>query len=97
MDIPEFEYDADKNQRNLEKHGVSFEEAQELWLGNHAIITGKPSKGEDRFIALGILNKQVYMVVFTRRSGRVRLVTCHRADKRMCRLYEESVHEKKES
>ena len=30
----QFEYDWSKSESNLEKHGIDFEEAQELWAGN---------------------------------------------------------------
>ena len=36
--IPEFEYDRAKSDANVEKHGIDFEQAQELWRDEDAII-----------------------------------------------------------
>ena len=32
-DIMQFEYDPNKSKSNKEKHGIDFDEAQELWNG----------------------------------------------------------------
>lgn len=53
MDIT---WDEAKNAANRKKHGVSFEEAQELLLsdGDHLVIFDEEhSIGEDRFISIG--------------------------------------------
>lgn len=50
-----FEWNEAKNRANLKKHGVSFEEAQTVFLDDHAIRFFDPdhSDDEDRFIMLG--------------------------------------------
>jgi hypothetical protein len=49
-----FEWDEDKSRRNSRKHGVSFEEAQTVFLDDHAIrfYDLDHSRNEDRFIML---------------------------------------------
>ena len=46
------EWDDDKNQSNIEKHGVSFEEAEEVFYDINSIINTDivHSHGEERFI-----------------------------------------------
>lgn len=60
-----FEWDEAKNRRNLKKHGVSFEEAQTVFLNDHAIRFFDPdhSDDEDRFIMLGVSFKLRVLVV----------------------------------
>jgi uncharacterized DUF497 family protein len=48
----DFEWDEDKARSNLEKHGVSFEEASSVFLDPHFLATDDPT-APDRFIALG--------------------------------------------
>ncbi|MBI4002680.1 MAG: BrnT family toxin, partial [Nitrospira defluvii] len=62
-----FEWDEKKNRQNIRKHGVSFEEAQSVFLDDHAMRFYDPdhSEDEDRFLMLGLS--------FTLR----RLVVCH--------------------
>src|SRR5262245_30166314 len=51
-----FEWDEAKNRQNIKKHGVSFEEAQTVFLDDSAIRFFDPdlSENEDRFIMLGL-------------------------------------------
>ena len=62
-----FEWDKDKSALNQKKHGLSFEEAQTVFLDENALLIHDPdhSEEEDRFILLGL-------------SARFRiLVVCH--------------------
>ena len=51
-----FEWDAAKNIENKRKHGVSFEEAQAVFLDENALLIHDPdhSGDEDRFVLLGL-------------------------------------------
>ena len=48
----DFEWDEDKARSNLEKHGVSFEEASSVFLDPDFMAIDDPT-APDRFIALG--------------------------------------------
>jgi len=60
-----FEWDEAKNRQNIKKHGVSFEEAQTVFLDDLAIRFFDPDHldNEDRFIMLGIRFKLRALVV----------------------------------
>jgi uncharacterized DUF497 family protein len=60
-----FEWDDTKNKENIKKHGVSFEEAQTVFLDENAIRFFDPdhSNDEDRFIMLGMSFKLRVLVV----------------------------------
>lgn len=49
----EFEYDPNKSQINLAKHGINFEEAQQLWQDSRRIILEARSETESRWITVG--------------------------------------------
>lgn len=51
-----FEWDPKKNIQNQRKHGVSFEEAETVFLDDLALLTDDPdhSSREARFILLGL-------------------------------------------
>jgi uncharacterized DUF497 family protein len=70
-----FEWDEDKNQDNIEKHHVSFEEAQEVFFDRKRIIIkdGKHSKNEERFFCIGAGGKGILTVRFTMRNGNIRI------------------------
>lgn len=94
---PLFEYDAEKSRRNKEKHGFDLVEAQKLWDVEHIIIPARIVGEEIRYTILGKIRNRLMMAVFTRRWILTRLITFHKADKRLQRKYERSLHEKKAS
>ena len=51
-----FDWDENKNKINLEKHGITFEEASTVFFDDRAIIFDDPehSIDEDRFLLLGM-------------------------------------------
>lgn len=51
-----FTWDERKNTANQRKHGVSFHEAQSVFVDERALLIGDPdhSADEDRFILLGM-------------------------------------------
>ena len=66
-----FEWDDEKNLINLQKHGVSFEEARGLFesgVDYLEIFDYEHSDCEDRFIAIGPIGRGLVMVVHTERE-----------------------------
>ena len=51
-----FDWDENKNRINLEKHGITFEEASTVFFDDRAILFDDPehSLDEDRFLLLGM-------------------------------------------
>ena len=51
-----FDWDENKNRINLEKHGITFEEASTVFFDDRAILFDDPehSIAEDRFLLLGM-------------------------------------------
>lgn len=60
----EYEWDNNKNQTNLEKHGLSFEDSP-LIFENETITfeDNRKNYGETRYITLGMLVKRVVIIV----------------------------------
>lgn len=52
---PGFEWDEQKAQQNLEKHGISFEEAATIFGDSFSLTINDPldSIDEERFVTLG--------------------------------------------
>ena len=86
-----FEFDPKKSRVNEERHGVDLEWAQGLWDVAHVVIPSKNVIGESRFLILAKISKKCYVAVFTIRGEAIRLITCHRADRRMERIYENHI------
>jgi uncharacterized DUF497 family protein len=88
-----FVFDEEKNRKNAETHGIDFEETKKLWEGTHVIIPAKEVRGENRSAILGKVRGRVYMAIFTERHGVIRLISCHRADRKWERIYHGCIKE----
>ena len=91
-----FEFDPKKSLLNEERHGVGLEWAQGLWDDTHVIIPAKNVTGESRFLILARVKSKCYAAIFTKRGEAIRLISCHRADRRLEKIYEDQVHGQEE-
>jgi uncharacterized protein len=86
-----FEWDSAKAQSNLEKHGVTFEEAMTVFGDPLEFTIPDPdhSEGEFRFLSLGRSNQGRLLVVsYTDREGHIRLISARAAEPRERKTYE---------
>ena len=70
----QFAWDDAKDAENQRKHGVSFEEASELFRSGVdylEIFDEEHSVTEDRFIAIGPIRRGVVLIVWTERDDEV--------------------------
>nr|WP_289072891.1 BrnT family toxin [uncultured Halomonas sp.] len=84
----EFEFDDNKSQTNLEKHGIDFEAAQALWKDPYLLEICAKSEGEPRFLLIGMISEKHWSAVVTYREGRIRLISVRRSRKKEVELYE---------
>jgi uncharacterized DUF497 family protein len=87
-----FEWDEEKADENLRKHGVSFSEAQTVFEDPLSITIPDPdhSLDEDRFIDIGQSDQaRVIVVVYAERGRRIRLISARKATRAERQQYEE--------
>lgn len=85
----EFDWDEDKRLANVNKHGIDFVRAKEIWEG--PVIenpSGQTRHSEDRYIALGLLDNEVIAVIYTWRRRLRRIISARKARKHEKALYE---------
>ena len=87
-----FEWDPRKARSNAQKHGVSFEEAQSVFLDEQALLLEDPehSEDEDRFILLGLsASLRLLVVIHALRSRDViRIISARKATRLETHEYE---------
>lgn len=81
-----FEWDENKNQTNIKKHGVSFEEASSVFNDEDALIINDEShsKNEERFILIGFSYKYNLLVVchcYRQNDSVIRIISARKATK----------------
>lgn len=86
-----FEWNPEKAEINLKKHGVSFEEAASVFYDplSLTIPDALHSDEEDRFIIIGFSDKQQQLVVVhTDRGDKIRIISARLATPSEKRVYE---------
>jgi uncharacterized DUF497 family protein len=88
----DFEWDADKANRNVEKHRVSFEEAATVFDDPMFItfIDDEHSIDEERYITIGLSSRgRLLVLAHADRKDRVRIICARRATKKEEQFYAE--------
>ena len=88
----DFEWDRKKENANIKKHGVSFDEARTAFYDEHAIQFYDPdhSNEEDRFILLGASHKLNTLIVchcFKENETKIRIISARKANKDETHIY----------
>lgn len=86
-----FEWDVNKAKSNLNKHGVSFEEAETVF-DNYGSITFEDlehSFEELRYIEIGFsANGRLLLIVYTERGDRIRIISARPCTGNERKLYD---------
>lgn len=85
-----FEWDEEKRQINIRKHSIDFIDAKEIW--QEPVIEGPSAQtyhGEERIIAIGMMEGRCITVIYTWRNEVKRLISARKA-----RKYEQDYYEK---
>ena len=85
------EWDDEKAVSNLEKHGVSFGEATEVFYDPYALEDYDTSHSavESRFVIIGLSSRRLLYVVYVERTAdTIRIISARKADKSEQKFYE---------
>ena len=83
----EFEWDENKRRSTIDKHGIDFIDCA-LIFEDLALIESSPRDGEDRYISIGPHGKIFIAVVWTKRGGKIRLISARKARNEEKEAYE---------
>ena len=84
----DFEFDGAKSRANMEKHGIDFIDAQQLWLDDQLLQVSARTEDEPRYLVIGRSVGVFWSAVITYRDGRVRLISVRRSRAEEVTLYE---------
>ena len=83
------EWDEGKSRTNLQKHGLSFDDAGQVLAGDTITIPDERyDYGEDRLITLGRLLGRVVVVVHVARGEKTRIISMRKANAREQEIYQ---------
>jgi uncharacterized DUF497 family protein len=84
-----FEYDPEKSEANLAKHGIDFEQAQALWLDDARVVLEALTSDESRSLTIGLIGDRMWAAVHTLRGEATRIISVRRARKEEVEIYVE--------
>lgn len=89
-----FTWDEKKNEINKKKHGLSFEEAREVFGDENAILFDDPDHSieEERFLIIGAIRSEKICIVshcYRDNDNVIRLISARKATKNEKKIYKE--------
>lgn len=80
----EFEWDDNKNQINIEKHGIDFNDAKRVFedLQRQSSEDNRKNYGENRFITIGKISSVVIVLVYTHKDNIIRIISARLANRK---------------
>jgi hypothetical protein len=93
--IEGFEWDSGNLTKSAGKHGVSPEEAEEVFFRGPLVLdAARPEDRETRYAALGRTERgRLLRIVFTVRGARIRPISCRIANKKEIAAYEKALRQ----
>ena len=83
-----FQYDPNKSASNHTKHGIDFEQAQQLWDDEAYLEIPARDLDEPRFLVIGKIADKHWSAVITYRGENTRIISVRRSRDEEIELYE---------
>jgi uncharacterized protein len=85
----EFEWDEAKRRTNVEKHGIDFNDAKEVFYDPAAYTSLSPrAVSERRYVTVGLMRGALIAVISTRRGGTIRIISARAARRNERQTYD---------
>jgi uncharacterized DUF497 family protein len=85
----EYEWDKTKNRRNFVKHGLKFEDAEQVFSG--PCVTFEDDRfdyGEQRLVTLGLLVGRVVVIAHVPRDDGTRIISMRKGNRREQEIFQ---------
>ena len=83
----EFEFDPVKSNQNKDKHGISFDEAKNLWEDPFRVEIPAKYVKETRILVVAEFNNVIWSAVITYRNHKIRIISVRKSRKYEKELY----------
>jgi uncharacterized DUF497 family protein len=90
-----FEWDEAKSGACFQERGFDFVYASQAFFDPDRIVQADTrfNYGEDRYQLTGMIERRLFVVVYTPRQGAMRIISARRANQREVQHYENSTHD----
>ena len=84
-----YEWDEAKKQKNFAKHGLSFEDAEQVFSGPCVPFEDdRFAYGEERFVTLGLLAGRLVVIAHAPRDEGTRIISMRKGNRREQKIYQ---------
>jgi uncharacterized protein len=84
-----YQWDEAKNRKNIAKHGLSFEDAEQMFSGPCVTFEDDRSAyGEERLVTLGLLAGRLVVIAHSPRDEGTRIISMRKANRREQKIYQ---------
>jgi uncharacterized DUF497 family protein len=74
-----FEFDPNKSELNRIKHGIDFNQAQQLWDDPNRIVILAKTVDEKRYLLIAKFNQSIWSAIFTIRKDMTRIISVRKS------------------
>jgi uncharacterized DUF497 family protein len=82
-----FDWDENKRESNLQKHGIDFVDAVEVFHDVDRVELESIRNSEKRYQVIGMVNEVVILVVYTIRNEKIRIISSRIASRKEREAY----------
>ena len=84
-----YEWDEAKNRSNFARHGLRFEDAEQVFSGPCVtFLDDRFDYGEDRFVTLGLLAGRLVVIAHAPRDETTRIISMRKGNRREKETYQ---------
>ena len=90
-----FEWDEVKSERCFTQRGFDFAYAARAFFDANRVVDSdrRRNYGEQRFQLMGMIERRLFVLVFTPRHNAMRIISARKANQREVKHYEDSTHD----
>jgi uncharacterized DUF497 family protein len=88
-----YQWDEEKNKKNIRRHGIDFNDVPSMFLSPMVtFLDSRKDYGEDRWIGIGILKTILALVVFAEPDdSTIRIISARKALKHEQQIYRDQI------
>jgi len=83
-----FTFDPNKSAANKIKHGIDFDEAQDMWADERLVLAPARTDDEPRFLAIAVIRGKHWSAVCVLRDDLIRIISVRRSRVEEIEFYE---------
>lgn len=88
-----FDWNEEKNQSNIRKHGIDFNDATEVFF--HPMLNKADTReryGEERWVGIGLMQSIIIVIVYVENeTNTIRIISARKATRREAKFYEKAI------